>query len=1033
MYRDSKFSGQQSKGKTRAEQESKEPVETVSVDAPEERFQTSAQVNNTDVASKTTVPDSGFVPKSTGYKGSSLKQEVAARVIKDAKGVGGATPDVSSAESFGLRAIEFSGDAGSILGSTSGTPIMDKNTQGGTRVEKRLSDTNKQIDYLASEQVVVEYDNIPSLSQAPDTTVGYNGNPKNINARMQKKTGATSAEILYDRSLDFIAKDQFVFAMGQVVKEDDNDAAYPTHTYECVTDDDTTSYQSVEFTRVRGNYAPRYINVTFKKDSATTPAYVSAFSIDEDDFSINAETPESVNRSASNHYIDLNAAELARQTIDQNAGAPTSEHYNPLGRSVDQPSRTVMYLRDMEASTAATIFASYKFAQKARGHYLNRTAKDGQDLVGPAFDALYGHLMADNSSTSITTKLQADTANFLNNNPFFNRAGMRAGSAALIPAIFDSPRKYNTKADFVTQPRGLRLPLQTADNNLDPFRCKKEFIQALNSVDVYSTIDRGYDPMSTVEVTDNVRLVYPYSWKDTLGFTKTAWDADREYQSHVFRYKYGAGSGSNVYYITVGDPVLNGVAWFFEQHVSSIFNALSSTSTGAVTLKIPVIHSTMHFSLWDLLVCASLPYIIYERTNSMKDILDYEQFYKYPFPEFVSIKEANPMNAVNYGNPSALQPLVVKQMMPSSACRWTMPELFYRVGEEDVMMPFYFSENCFVKGGTDGAPTLTVSDHEEFNTPVIRSGVRLAYADDFFAMSVKDQMLCRDILTRLPGVLTDSTVNGYVYKYSQDAEGIPVLSSPDLTAQKIHSTPRQMGWFMDAFAGECCVYANDDSSNFGSIKASSVVDVIKDGPSFRVIAYRAIPNSKFDPYAHQSTLGPAAVNVGRAQSFTQVWNMRRASSNNSGRKATEDFDIDISLYDGFSNLTGEGVAVGVSDHTIFKPYIFAKYSGVNSGTHKATNIYSNGPLLFSLHRILWALLQKMPFVINPFDCSTDLGFIDPFCYAYMFNLAGFMSASYHEEVYNRASEKQNLGYGYVKDPFLAASPVFKDASRYTEV
>ena len=1021
---------------SRSAQEQNEKLPTMPVDGPRERFQTEAQVNETINQADNTTPDSSFTYNKLKGKGSQLKQEVAAQAITE-KGVGGdPSLDVTSGRAYGLKVIEFSGDAGTLMGNVSGTPIMDKPSQGATRVDKRLSDANKDINYLASEQVLVEYDNIPPLAKG-EGTVGYNGNPKNVAARSQKTSGLTSAEILYDRSLDFIKQDQFVFSMGQVVKQKNvEDNAYPTTSWidgpYTVGDVQKNGWHSENIDIARGNFAPRYLRFKVKKDADNGPAYVSSFVVDEDDFSCSDESYETVNAASSNHVIDLNAAELSRQTIDQEAGSPTADHFNPLGRSVDQPSRTVMYLRDIEASNGAEIFAAYKFAQKARGYYLNRTVKDGQDIIGPALDALYGHLMADSSSDSIKNTL-GSTAN-----AFFNVDGMKHGSAAIIPLLFDSRAKYKTKADFVTQARGLKLPLQTADNNLAPFRVKREFVAALNSVDAFSTIDRGYDPMSTVEITDNFRIIHPYSWKKMLAFTRASATGSRVYSSKLFSYKYSAGSGQNVYIVKCADPLLNGLAYFAELHADAIYSALaggggSASKKGEYEWNIPVVHSSTHFSLYDLLVCAALPYVVYERTNTMKDILDFQQFYKYPFPELIAIKDANPMNAVNYGNPSAFEPLQVRQMEPSSAVRWTMPELFQRIGAGDSLLPYYFNEDSFTKGGSATSPTLTPNGSANASFPVIRSGVRLAYLDDVFGFAPKDYLLCLDRMVRVPGVKTRAAFNGYTYKYSQDAEGIPVAMKSfvdTITPKLVHSTPRQLGWFMPAFAGDCSVVVADDGTavtGFGELTDHSTnkKTVLQVGPSYSAIAYKAaVPQAS--ETASVMTLGSAGVNVSRAQAFVQKWNMKRASSLNPGSSA---FDVSISLADGFTQAATPTLN---ANYSLFQPYVWADYDVDDNGL--PTNIYMNGQKLVSLHRILWAIIQKMPFILNPFDNAVgDRGAIDPFCYAYIFNMAGFMSANYDEENYNRANERQNLGYGYTRDPFVADSPVFKDAYRMTQV
>lgn len=1023
--------------KTRSEQQMSENQTPLKVDAPESRFQVNQQEDESSRASTAQVEP--FVKKKAKAAGPVLKQEVIADVISK-NGVGGPSGMLSTPSTYGLRDMSFSGDTGTILGDASGTPSMGRSYQGASRLDKRISDSNKSIDFNASEQIAIEYDHIPALADS-ESTVGYNGNPKNVSARSQKKTGFSSAEMLYDRSLDFIEKDAFVYSVGQVVKQDGvTYSDYPTLTY----DPDNAQANDrgyVPFTMVRGNYAPRELRVDITRDADTGTAYVSAFAVDEDNLSCNGENDQTVNMSATNHKIDMNRAELARQTIDAEAGSPTAQHFNPLGRSVEQPTATVAFLQDLENADGAEIFAAYRFANKARGHYLNRTAKDGQDLVGPALDALYGHLYDAVDMDSLRAGLN------LPDGDLFSHPAMAAGSAALMIPLFDSINKYHTKADIVNQPRGLKMHIQTADNNIDPFRVKKDFIAALNYVDTYSTIDHEYDPTLPVCITDNVRLIHPYSWAETLAFTATA-PGVRHYSSRVFSYAYSAGSGLNSYIIKCGAPLLNGVAYFLDLHASAIYHALRDQAVdNTVSLTIPIVHSTTHFSLWDLLVCASTPYIIYERTNTLKDILDFEQFYSYPLLGNVSLSSANPMAAVNYGMPSALQPLTVKQMTPSSAMMWKYPELFIRVGA-DMMAPYYFNERSFTFGATDdddiyGTSTLIPNGSGEFTTPVVRSGAKLGVLDDFFAFDVKDVVMMTDRLTRLPVDVDGTGVGGYVYKYSQESDGIPMLRAGSFLTAKlsdIYSTPRLLGWFCDAPAGVCAAApaagAADiiEAATLTGLTAMNSVAMYDINPSFRAIEYKGY-YAPGEPVVDQA-LDVGSVNVNRAQAFRQIWAMFHAGSGVHSRY----FDLAMSANAGMewnNEAADEARFVTLRDNAMFSPFTYGPYrTAVVNGRRRATNTaqyldadLDTRPIVFSPHYMFWTILQKLPFAINPFDC-TDLAHpaVDPFGWDYLFGLAGFMSANYDEELYNRANLVQNQGYGYTQDPFMSGSIIFKQAA-----
>ena len=1016
-----KFIQNELNNETRMNQEGTEGMGEVRVNAPNSRQQTEQQVNNVDTTNKTVTPDTSYQKRKVKAQGGVLKQEVMSKVIS----TGGAPgSDVMSPARYGLKALMYSGDSGTISGGAADTPVMKGDFQGRTRVDKRLSDPNKDINFLASEQVEVEYDNIPPLSKS-DSTVGYNGNPKNVNARAQKIAGASPAELLYDRSLDYIIDDVGIFVSGQVVKQQGVDYGdYPTKTQ--LYDEANNKVVTQDFTSKRGNYAPKAIVAKFKNDGSG--AYLSSFEVVEENMSVSNESYDTVNRAGTNEKIFINQSELARQRIDAKCGSPSQEHFNALGRSVLEETATCGFLRDRENGVGATIFTAYKMANKARSHYLSRTAKDGQDLIGPAVDAMYGHLMNYTSSKAQMDAYQgARTADDEKTSIFKCTPGLKAGSVAIMLGMFDSWGKYKTKADIVNQPRGLKLHYQTADNNINPFRVDKNFVAALNSVDVYSTIDRGYDPMNAVCATDGVRLVYPYSWRESLKFTRTSFGGARIYDDQLFGYKYSAGNGVNSYLVKCADPLLNGIAYFMEIHANEIFESLGGKKT-EVVWNIPTVHYGLHFGLWDFLIMASTPYIVYERTNTMKDILDFETNFEYPFDGLISIKDANPMNAVNYRSISPFEPLVTGSMLPSSALRWICPEMLQRMGDKGYMLPYYFSEDEYTATGSSKSDlALTKSGNHAFTTVVLRSGLRQAFLDDLLSMEPKDLQLCLDRMVRLPFISKDTAAsapntitNGVIYKYSQDAEGIPVItdvSGMTTTALDYLSTPRQLGWFFTGINGWArrkdfakplasnnVVFAGLD--DLASIKIATR-DIV---PSTHAIEYKGI---KANDIAQPSTLDPAALAVNRSQSFTQCWFMKHA---NGGKD--DKFDISLSVGEVYSSKGG------VNAIAKYSPFVFM------SAPVGTANVY-DGITLFSMHSELWGVLQKTPFVLSPFGAIYDS--VDPFMIAYVFGLAGFMAADYAEEDFNRLSEVINQGYGYTADPFVKDSPVFKDAYAYTQI
>lgn len=1043
-------------GKTNFKSDKTSEVETktgvgtdVKVDAPESRMQTE-QVVEPVAASKTVeTPKTDYVPKAAKASGSSLKQEVASSIITG-KGFGGVTTDVASANAMGLKTIGYSGNNDTISGSAAGTPAAGSSYQGHGRVGMKLSDPNKDINFLANEQVLVEHQHIPALAENPSSEIGFVGTPRNASVRMQKSNGGSSAEDGFERSLDYLIDDTLVFTAGQTVKQKNvTYLDYPTTTlkngeYEKETVDGkkikAKGWHTESFTATRGNFSPRAIKVKLKKDSESTPAYVSSFSVDEDDLSCNNEAASTVNKASTAEKRFLNKVEITRQTIDNTCGSPTSDHFNPLGRSVAQPTQTLGYLKDIESSTGATIYACIKSALKSKAYYLNRTMKDGQDITGPAIDALYGHLMKACSSEEQKKAFAVNQRTGASAGSFYNEQGMLAGSSALLIALYDSMGKFNNKADVVTQSRGLKMHIQTGLNSMEPFHVDPDFVKAYNSVDVFSTIDRGYDAMNSICVTDGVRLVYPYSWNSRFNFTRASAGADRVYGSTLFVYDYQAQYGMNKYTIKVTDPLLAGLAYYFELNCDKLYSVLnrSSSATGEITLTIPTTHYGMHFGLFDYLVCAALPYIVYERTNSMKDILDYEVNYGYPFKDLVTMKEANPESATNYSGLGSMTNLNVSTMTENTAYRWRFPETPIKMAEGALtMLPWYFSSAEFdiTQGSdTDDLGTLKCNGEHAFTTFDIRSGVTLSSLDSFFNADLEDRLLGLDRMVRIPYVsainantAVNATYQGVIYKYSQDGDGIPCLStkaiSDNITLADYYSTPRQIGWILPGYTG-CTGFipaAFESGKNpFIAPVAMSTLKAKDITPSIRAKMYKsvaAISNPK------PTTLDANSVVVNRGQNFTQVWFMYY----NDTLKG-DGFDVLMSLRSLVSDYKKIFVTEESKDNYFIVSDNNARFTPFTNAliwdTAEGENIMTKNPIC-SLHSVFYSVIQKLPFAINPFDAKCSYDYVDPFTLAYMFGLCGFYAADYSEMDYNRINAIQQQAYGFTTDPYDSKTPILR--------
>jgi len=1015
----------------RSEQEKGEGLEEVKdMNAPKERFQREQQVSKAVEAASTTAGKVDYSKKVVKPAGAELKQAVVSKVLTSAAGAAGSAEQVgvsSPAKVGGVRTLAYSGTDGTILGSAAGTPIVAKDDRASSRFGKKMDATNKKINYIASEQVIVDYTQPKPLAE-DDGVQGYNGTPKNTSARLQKCSGTTPADLMYDRSIDEITRDELVYVSGQQVKTYGvNYIEGPTKSYDPAgAKADSDGY--VNFSLTRGDYMPDHLEVKIKKPSGGK-GFVSSFRTVTTDVSTGAVAAKVAQLAGTNAIIDMNSAEIDRQGIDNKAGIETDPNWNPLGRAVKQPTQTVAYLRDLEQMTGAEIFAAYKFANKALAYQLNKASKDGMDTVGPMNEMLVGLVAKHTSSMDYATI-----------NPF-SAVFEKAGAASLLIDLFDSKAKYKNKADVLTQPRSLKMHLQTADNNINVFRVKPEFVAALNSVDVFSTIDRGYDAMGPVYLTDCVKLIHPYNFESLFSYTSDdGVYANRVWNSQLFKYMYK--NRMSRYIIKAAFPLMAGISYWFDLYADALFDKLAGSKETEITINVPIVHSTRCLSLWDFLVCSAVPYIQVERTNTLKDILDYEVVHEYPFHQLKDLGSLNPMNAVNYSCTSRDEPLQVKEMLPSAALSWIMPELYTRLGKvtetrlanEDyvaVLLPHYFTEGQFnfgtpyVNGNgvlTETTPG-TLSDWAGLMSyPVTRAGSTNGFLNDIYGLSEREYRLTLDRQVVPVGYLSGTAYKKYTtYKHSQAAEGqvimrVKATDLAALTATDVIKTPRELGWFMVAPEGVCQPARISATNGIGDAIAFSMLNT-----SYRC---RAWENSSATAVTSStSALDSKSVAVDRAQNFIQRWVERLAVAVSDGNAIHNALVLAVS--DAFT-IDGNGHVNPIAN--------VGKLDCETTGTENASGLGQQLATLklINIEQAIYNRVQKLAFILNPFDSCVDAVF-DPFSFAYLFNCAGFMESDYNEDVYNRINQVQNQGWLFTKDPFVADSIVFKDAVRLTEI
>lgn len=987
----------------RKDQENNEHLPTSVANAPSERFQTVQQTQAASEAEETTSPHSEFKSKREKASGSALKQEVASRMLSD-KAVGGVIPSSVT----GLRSMSYSGDDGTVFGSAASSPMVGQSNRNDTRFGKKLDATAKKINYIPSEQVLVEYDESKPLAQSKDSVQGYNGTYKTEEVRQQKKSGSVPGELLYDRSLDLISRDHVYFSTGQVVKGAGSYIDTPTKT---VTGWANNAPADADYNITRGNYLNRKLKVTFSHGKVTK------FEFDTMNCNVENELDNVLNQASVNEVIDMNVAELDRQNIDAKAGDEKADIWSPLARAVQQPTQTVGYLRDLENITGSEVFMAYKKTAACMSYQLNRAAKDGQHAHRPMVEALTG-LINRNLSSKDYDGIDP-----------FDKNLMKKGASSLMIAAFDSTSKYKTKADILIQPRSFKMHLQTADNNMNVLRCKPEFVASVNANEVFSTIDRDYDPMAPVCMSDRCGIMHCYDFNDLYSYTQE--NGEKAFTKKPLKYAYA--DLRNNYIVEAALPLLSGISNYLNDNAVAFNRALSGDSMSEVVLEIPIVHATQHFSLWSLIVLASTPYILKDRVSSMKDVLYYETNVEYPFSQLKKLEEMNPMNANNYANPDYLEPLQTKVMLPSAKLTWVMPELFIPVDEVSsdngcrTIAPWYFNQEQFERDGD----VFHLKDRSGMMSyPSIRSGVRYSYLDSLYDMEERDIRLCLDRMI-YPVVEEIEGEDYFVYKYSASADGIPTILLNDIncTIQTFCSTPRELGWFFVAPYGLFNVVEEHNStvfSAYGQYMAPGAPMAFS--TSYRVIHWHA------DGEVANSILDPASLNISRAANYSQQWDAIPATYAR-GENATTALNYDPGFVLSLGYLftaTSDTTVSPVDNKSMFSPFVSVNQYGAE--------VKSNAFSILSLQKAIWTRLQKLPFAISPWDAvafakhsGEDAPKVDPFDLLYYFGLAGFRASDYNEDIYNRETEKFNKGFLFTKDPFVAASPIFRDAIKYSEV
>lgn len=992
--------------------------------APSQRFQVDQGTGSAMSESmNTTAGGNEFKYKKSKSKGAPLKTSVISEVITQDRGFSGAAAQQATALSrSGFKSLAYSGDAGTILGNPASTPVVGTQDRASSRSGKILDATNKKINYLASEQVLVEYDQPAPLSSQPDG-IGYNGTPMNSVARGQKSYGSNPGDLLFDRSVDEISRSVGLFVHGQAIGEQGieyGDAPSKTLTApDYITEKDTDAYAV-------GNFMPDYIEIEFKKDAGR--AYLAKFVPHTIDASINSCPSDVVNDGAQNRLIDLNNAEIVRQDMDVKAGRETAENWSPLPRAVQQPTATVGYLHDLEAEMGAMVYASMRAFSKTHSYQLNKAAKDGQRVVDPIMEMFYRPFTGAVSSKQF--------ANFGSVSEILKHVELKnLPTADKMIGVFDSAPKYATKADILTQPRSLKMHYSTARSNSGMFRLKPEFVAWMDRQDFFSTIDHEYDPLSPVYITDGFKYVTRHDWAKQFAFTRSSYGGPRKYSTDAFAYSYI--DRMSLYNVIMGNPTLSAIAYFLEQHAQRFADYFTDV------VRIPVVSSGKCFSLWDMLVMASTPYMQYERSQCFKDVLDFERNFEYPYKDLVKLSDVIDAPRKHYGFSDISEPLVTKQINTVDVLTWTMPAIYSFAGvatensnADMLYIPHYFSEEQFEFTATHAGSMKKGFKHTL--KPVIRSGVKYGLVDQFYQWDDMDAYLVYDpevVPTTMLEVgdnnqllIMDGFAEGYVSKRSQNTAGRVLLESFGAGLRHIVGTPRVLGWYfiLPAAAASTASYigavGSDLEYKWETPEVSrSVVYGECIGGALTAYSYVATAYTNDSALAAPDALSHGVMAVGRGQNFAQQWFEYRALKSY-GTATYEGVAaivpaLSLNIYEGTPSADANGItAPRIGTYVL---------DGANNAGSPESVIDAFTTVESFLADKYWTRLQRLQFIVNPFAmaCSTREAPKDPLELVRLFNMAEFMDLDFSVANNDRIYNIQEQGWLFVQDPWMSK---FKD-------
>jgi hypothetical protein len=934
-----------------------------------------------------------------------LKQEVVAEAIT---GKGGGSEVGGAPGMMAMRLGSYSGNEAAFTGQAAETPIRDEATRGRTRHQKKKARVSQSIDDIPSEQIVQAFETVPDLRLDPTAEEGYNGAIPNNNLRIQKVGGAVPASGNFTRSLDIIQRDMVVFGQGQtVVLSGASDHTAVTKTYEpTAAGADDTGYADIASPLLRGNFIPRALKFKVGSDGKLiSMEYVV------DDVTAVADTHDIANAAAQHHKTNINYIEHVRQELEAKASNEDTKEYNPLSNMVPQPSRTLNLLHDIEADVGNVIYMAHRFANLSLAYQLNKKVKDGINNKRSINELLTDSIGI--GLTSVGRTLVDPRTLFADGSD-----AILAGSPAALISLMDSTTKYTKLSDFFNLPRSFPLYLSQYDQYKSVFQMDPKLKKVVEAHDVFSTIDRDYDPTLPTYLTNAMALTSTRNWADAFKVVNGV------RTSSIF--KYAIQDVRQQHVTEVSHPLLVGIADYIEE-----FGHKWYSITNGKEITIPIVYSKGFVSTWPFLVVGALKHIVRARIDAFPEVIKFKEDFGTPlFSDLLPLGEVITTNSSQFTFTDIHTPLQVGRMNKHTAITWQMPELFYPIKEVNndhlYIAPWYFSEHQ-VKWNSNGSASFECySEHMMTNFPESRNGFRFGPLDAVYNFTPQELRLNFDQML-YPVKRTYENKHIFVHKYDQTMSGGVVvrLADNDLTPIGMLSVPRTVGLFAVAPAGYLTpIFKGYSTNTLGVINGVTEGYIEGDSKVYAFMSY--VAKMYFNSKAVKTKKGEDApinadvdLNVARGANFTQEW------TNRPSIRLVSDDRLDTGFLLGLAEVFNSNRAIEKGTGS-FVPFVQGR---VTAGSQEAVS-ESDSVRIISLQKALWTRINLLDMAISPWDATyggisagEDGVKVDPYDFLYYFNFVGFRASDFSEAHDKRIMKQNNLGYGYLEDYYLEKMPI----------